>query len=40
MNAAGPTLSRTPTPICSFECTFCLACADFRLGGRCPNRRS
>ncbi len=23
--------------ICSFECTFCRACADTRLGGRCPN---
>lgn len=24
--------------ICSFECTFCLDCADRRLpGGRCPN---
>jgi hypothetical protein len=23
--------------ICSFECTFCAACADGRLGGRCPN---
>ncbi len=23
--------------ICSFECTFCAACADTRLGGRCPN---
>ena len=23
--------------ICSFECTFCAACADQRLGGRCPN---
>lgn len=22
--------------ICSFECTFCSACAE-RLGGRCPN---
>lgn len=25
--------------ICSFECTFCRACADTRLGGRCPNCR-
>ena len=23
--------------ICSFECTFCAACAEGRLGGRCPN---
>lgn len=23
--------------ICSFECTFCAACADTVLGGRCPN---
>jgi uncharacterized protein len=23
--------------ICSFECTFCRACAENRLGGRCPN---
>ena len=23
--------------ICSFECTFCAACADQRLAGRCPN---
>jgi hypothetical protein len=23
--------------ICSFECTFCAACADTRLAGRCPN---
>lgn len=23
--------------ICSFECTFCAACAEERLGGRCPN---
>jgi hypothetical protein len=23
--------------ICSFECTFCAACADGILGGRCPN---
>ncbi|HZZ88463.1 MAG TPA: DUF1272 domain-containing protein [Caulobacteraceae bacterium] len=23
--------------ICSFECTFCAACADERLGGKCPN---
>ncbi|ATP50155.1 DUF1272 domain-containing protein [Pseudomonas kermanshahensis] len=23
--------------ICSFECTFCRACADTRLHGRCPN---
>jgi uncharacterized protein len=24
--------------ICSFECTFCRACAQGVLGGRCPNR--
>ncbi len=23
--------------ICSFECTFCRACAEARLQGRCPN---
>ncbi len=23
--------------ICSFECTFCVACADDALGGTCPN---
>jgi hypothetical protein len=23
--------------ICSFECTFCAACADTRLKGHCPN---
>ncbi len=23
--------------ICSFECTFCAACADTVLKGRCPN---
>jgi hypothetical protein len=23
--------------ICSFECTFCAACADGVLRGRCPN---
>ncbi len=23
--------------ICSFECTFCEACAAERLGGHCPN---
>lgn len=23
--------------ICSFECTFCAACADVVLKGRCPN---
>ncbi len=23
--------------ICSFECTFCAACAADRLNGRCPN---
>ena len=23
--------------ICTFECTFCAACVDTRLGGVCPN---
>lgn len=23
--------------ICSFECTFCVDCAETRLGGICPN---
>ncbi|MGF1453866.1 MAG: DUF1272 domain-containing protein [Alphaproteobacteria bacterium] len=23
--------------ICSFECTFCLTCAQDRLNGQCPN---
>jgi uncharacterized protein len=23
--------------ICSFECTFCVACADTKLKGTCPN---
>ena len=23
--------------ICSFECTFCVTCADLILGGKCPN---
>lgn len=23
--------------ICSFECTFCAACTDSTLAGRCPN---
>ena len=23
--------------ICSFECTFCLDCADEVFGGKCPN---
>ena len=23
--------------ICSFECTFCRACVEGPLGGRCPN---
>ena len=27
----------TEARICSFECTFCVACAESRLGGRCPN---
>lgn len=27
----------TEARICFFECTFCAACADTRLGGICPN---
>lgn len=27
----------TEARICSFECTFCAACAQDRLGGVCPN---
>jgi len=27
----------TEARICSFECTFCAACADGALGGICPN---
>lgn len=27
----------TDARICSFECTFCVACAEGRLGGICPN---
>jgi uncharacterized protein len=23
--------------ICSFECTFCVTCAEGELGGTCPN---
>jgi hypothetical protein len=23
--------------ICSFECTFCVDCVEYRLGGICPN---
>jgi len=23
--------------ICTFECTFCVDCAENRFGGRCPN---
>lgn len=23
--------------ICSFECTFCVTCAETKLGGICPN---
>ena len=23
--------------ICSFECTFCISCAESVLGGKCPN---
>lgn len=27
----------TEARICSFECTFCAACAESKLGGICPN---
>ncbi len=27
----------TEAVICTFECTFCAACAQDRLGGICPN---
>lgn len=27
----------TEARICSFECTFCMACADSVLQGKCPN---
>ncbi|MEM9301140.1 MAG: DUF1272 domain-containing protein [Pseudomonadota bacterium] len=27
----------TESVICSFECTFCRACASEHLGGSCPN---
>ena len=27
----------TEARICSFECTFCAACAENVLGGNCPN---
>ena len=27
----------TEARICTFECTFCAACAETRFGGRCPN---
>ena len=27
----------TDAVICSFECTFCRACAERVFGGRCPN---
>ncbi len=27
----------TEARICSFECTFCVACAEGTLGGTCPN---
>jgi hypothetical protein len=35
----GATLQMTSTDarICSYECTFCAACTDGELGGRCPN---
>lgn len=27
----------TEAVICTFECTFCVACAEDKLGGICPN---
>jgi hypothetical protein len=27
----------TEARICSFECTFCSACADYKMDGVCPN---
>jgi uncharacterized protein len=27
----------TEARICSFECTFCTACAESKLAGKCPN---
>jgi len=27
----------TEARICSFECTFCAACAESKLAGKCPN---
>lgn len=27
----------TEARICSFECTFCVSCAEEALGGKCPN---
>jgi uncharacterized protein len=27
----------TDARICSFECTFCVSCAEGVLGGKCPN---
>lgn len=27
----------TDAYICSFECTFCVTCAETRLRGKCPN---
>jgi uncharacterized protein len=27
----------TEARICSFECTFCAACAETKLTGKCPN---
>jgi hypothetical protein len=27
----------TEARICSFECTFCAHCAEFKLAGKCPN---
>jgi uncharacterized protein len=27
----------TEAYICSFECTFCRACAESKLAGKCPN---
>ncbi|MBK5283413.1 MAG: DUF1272 domain-containing protein [Nitrospiraceae bacterium] len=30
-------LESTEARICSFECTFCVRCAEGRLDGKCPN---
>ncbi|MET0687205.1 MAG: DUF1272 domain-containing protein, partial [Solirubrobacteraceae bacterium] len=30
-------LRTRPTPVCTYECTFCAECVSERLGGVCPN---